>query len=107
MLLKANGHEGQSRNYVCFFNSDIQMNFGPANYLSKENTEKESFESKNTATASTYGQILPEYLCRRMRAMVVRTAMVVHMVAGPPRPPTPPSRDPGCPLGSARLCSDQ
>lgn len=40
VLLKANGHEGQSRNYVCFFNSDIQMNSGPANYLSKENTEK-------------------------------------------------------------------
>lgn len=45
-------------------------------------------------TAITYGQILPEYLCRRMRAMVVRTAIVVHMVLVP--------RDPGA-FGSGWL----
>lgn len=34
-------------------------------------------------TEYTHGLILLENLCRRMRAMVVRTAIVVHMVLPP------------------------
>ena len=45
-----------------------------------------------TATISTHGLILLENFCRRMRAMVVRTTNVVHMVFTsrdlPPRGPT-------------------
>lgn len=42
-----------------------------------------AYKSQEFVKICTHGWILLENLCRRMRAMVVRTARVVHMVPLP------------------------